>query len=104
MSARFAPTQNVVNAVSGGYPTMLSPRVWTILACPLCAEPLARTTTGAACAECGSEYATTLKGQLDARLRGKKRYNLQLDYGGELPLREGLFEPFETAGTDVASE
>jgi SAM-dependent methyltransferase len=83
---------------------MLSPRVWTILACPLCAEPLARTTTGAACAECGSEYATTLKGQLDARLRGKKRYNLQLDYGGELPLREGLFEPFETAGTDVASE
>jgi SAM-dependent methyltransferase len=84
--------------------TMLSPRVWTILACPLCAEPLAPTTSGAACAGCGSEYATTLKGQLDARLRGKKRYNLQLDYGGELPLREGLFEPLETAATDDASE
>ena len=82
---------------------MLSPRVWTILACPLCDEPLAPTTSGAACAGCGSEYATTLKGQLDARLRGKKRYNLQVDYGAELPLREGLFEPLETAATDDSS-
>src|SRR5687768_7792518 len=71
---------------------MLSSRAWEILACPRCGEPLARAAAGATCAACGADYATVNR-QLDARLRGTKRYTLDLDYGGELPLRDGLFEP-----------
>lgn len=78
---------------------MLSSRVWEILACPRCGEPLTRAiagttcTTCTTCAACGAAYATTASGQLDARLRGTKRYTLDLEYGGELPVREGVFEP-----------
>jgi SAM-dependent methyltransferase len=82
---------------------MLSARAWEVLACPQCGEALVRAAGGgAACAACGSDYAITIKGQLDARLRGKKRYTLQLDYGAPLPLRDELFEPLEPRAADGA--
>ena len=72
---------------------MPSQRVWTLLACPRCGELLARSGRGATCVACRSDYSATIKGQLDLRLRGTKRYNVELDYGAALPVREGMFEP-----------
>jgi SAM-dependent methyltransferase len=76
---------------------MLSERAWTILACPACHGPLRRVGNrdGADCAACGAVYAISGTGQLDARLRGTKRYQFELEYGASLPAHDQLFTPLE---------
>ncbi|HXO42479.1 MAG TPA: class I SAM-dependent methyltransferase [Thermoanaerobaculia bacterium] len=59
-------------------PPRLSDRVWSVLACPHCGAPLARTAAGARCDRCGIELGPAPSGQLDLRLRHPQRRQLEL--------------------------
>ena len=67
-------------------PPALSDRVWSILACPHCGGPLARTAAGGRCERCGIDLARAPSGQLDLRLRHPEQR--QLDLSLEAPLDE----------------
>src|ERR1700680_3561082 len=59
-------------------PSRLSDRGWSVLACPHCGAPLARTAAGARCERCGTEFGSAPSGQLDLRLRHPQRRQLEL--------------------------
>jgi SAM-dependent methyltransferase len=59
-------------------PSSLSDRVWSVLACPHCGAPLARTAAGARCGRCGAELGHAPTGQLDLRPRHPLRRQLEL--------------------------
>lgn len=71
-------------------PSPLSDRLWSVLACPHCGGPLARTAAGARCDRCGTELGPAPSGQLDLRLRHPQRRQLDLTLG----------VPLDTAGVN----
>jgi SAM-dependent methyltransferase len=52
----------------------ISGRVWDILRCPYCEDPLSRSDQSASCGRCGSRYGSAASGALDLRLRQPKEY------------------------------
>jgi SAM-dependent methyltransferase len=68
----------------------ISERVWSILTCPGCGNPLSRTDKGAECSACRQPYAYTDEGQLDLRLRAEKSCQLEFRLGVKLEPPSGV--------------
>ena len=64
-----------------GRDSLVSDRVWNILACPACGGILLRVDAGAKCATCQTRYPASRDGQLDLRLKAPKRYKLEVSLG-----------------------
>src|SRR5262245_64343598 len=54
--------------------TTMSDRVWEILACPYCGNPLARVGNEFSCSRCSERYPVMNGAQVDLRLRRTKAY------------------------------
>ena len=70
--------------------SLISERIWNVLACPYCAGPLSQSDGGAECPTCHEQFHYTRNGQLDCRLRKPKSYQLDLCLGAGLLPEEGF--------------
>lgn len=70
----------------------ISDRVWQVLACPVCGQPLTKQDAGAFCQTCKILYPYLQNGQLDLRLQKPKTTEIKFELGKELTIRDFSFD------------